>query len=136
MALHMRVVVRLIALPVMITVALLSGCSAAGANAVVGTAIAATAAGVRRSNGECYSPCTPGNVCNPQTGMCDPIPCRGECRAGEQCEQNALGDRCVPSAISTALEVRTEASPSPLMSSPPADAGLPAGPPTRLLLPR
>jgi hypothetical protein len=112
------------------------GCTAAGADAVIGTAIAATAAGVRRSNGECYTPCTPGNVCNPQTGMCHPIPCRGECRSGEQCEQNALGDRCVPTAVSTALEVRTNLGPAPMVTSTPADAGLPAGPPTRLLLPR
>jgi hypothetical protein len=109
---------------------LASGCSAAGANAVVGTAIAATAAGVRRANGECYTPCTPGNTCNPQSGLCEPIPCRGECRSGEQCEQNALGDRCVPAAVSTALEIRSNA------SSPDRDGGVPAGPPTRLLLPR
>ncbi len=109
------------------------GCTAAGADAVIGTAIAATAAGVRRSNGECYTPCTPGNVCNPQSGMCDPIPCRGECRSGEQCEQNALGDRCVPAAVSTALEVRRDTSPGPVVTSTP-DAGVPAGPPTRLLL--
>ena len=105
-------------------------------DAVIGTAIAATAAGVRRSNGECYTPCTPGNVCNPQSGMCDPIPCRGECRSGEQCEQNALGERCVPAAVSTALEVRRDTSPAPMVTQPAADAGLPGGPPTRLLLPR
>lgn len=115
---------------------LLPGCSAAGANAVIGTAVAATAAGVRRANGECYTPCTPGNVCNPQSGMCDPIPCRGECRPGEQCEQNALGDTCVPATVSTALEVRTDTTPTAPVTSTPTDAGLPGRTPTRLLLPR
>ncbi|MDP3236027.1 MAG: hypothetical protein Q8S33_33460 [Myxococcales bacterium] len=112
------------------------GCTAAGADAVIGTAIAATAAGVRRSNGECYTPCTPGNVCNPQSGMCDPIPCRGECRSGEQCEQSPLGERCVPAAVTTALEVRRDPGPAPMVTPPPPDAGLPGGPPTRLILPR
>lgn len=82
------------------------GCASAGgavASAAVNTAIAATASGVRRANGECYTPCTPGTKCNEQTGLCEPLPCRGECRPDETCEPTYLGERCVPSS---ALEIR------------------------------
>lgn len=44
-------------------------------NAAVGGGVAA----YRRSQGECFTPCTPGNQCNQKTGYCEPIPCGGEC---------------------------------------------------------
>lgn len=120
-----------------LAVALSAGCSAAGANAVVNTAIGAAAAGVRRSNGECYVPCTPGNVCNPQSGLCEPVPCRGECHLGEVCEQTPTGDRCVPEASAAPLQLRqssTTVTPEPTAPTP--DAGLPLLPPSPRLLPR
>jgi hypothetical protein len=112
-------------------------CSAAGANAVVNTAIGAAAAGVRRSNGECYVPCTPGNVCNPQSGLCAPVPCRGECQLGETCEQTPTGDRCVPAASSAPLQVRqSSATVTPEAPRSTPDAGVPLLPPSPRLLPR
>lgn len=82
------------------------GCASAGgavASAAVNTAIAAGVSASRRANGECYTPCTPGTKCNEQTGLCEPLPCRGECRPEETCEQTYLGEKCVPH---TALEIR------------------------------
>lgn len=77
----------------------LSGCAGAAAGAVVNagvnTAIAATASGVRRANGECFTPCNPGTTCNKSTGMCDAIPCGGKCNFDEKCESTYVGDKCV-----------------------------------------
>lgn len=113
------------------------GCASAGgavASAAVNTAIAATVSGVRRANGECYTPCTPGTKCNEKTGMCDPLPCRGECRPEETCEQTYLGEKCV---LHTDLEIRgtptSTARPTgttwpepPATEGGPPDAGAPA----------
>lgn len=103
------------------------------ASAAVNTAIAATVSGVRRANGECYTPCTPGTRCNEQTGLCDPLPCRGECRPEETCEQTYLGETCV---LHTDLEIRgtptsvarpTGATwPGPATEASTPDAGAPA----------
>lgn len=75
----------------------LSGCAgAAVANAAINTATAVTVGAVRRANGECFTPCNPGTSCNPSTGYCDPLPCRGQCRFDEKCEVSPVGDKCVP----------------------------------------
>lgn len=77
----------------------LGGCAAAGgavATAAINTATAATVSAVRRANGECFTPCNPGTACNPSTGYCDPLPCRGQCRFDEKCEVSPVGDKCVP----------------------------------------
>jgi hypothetical protein len=52
----------------------------------VGTAAAS------RAVGGCVSQCIPGTTCNERTGMCEVLPCRGQCRSDEVCEN----DRCVP----------------------------------------
>lgn len=88
----MRTRVALIALA-------LSGCAAAGgavANAAINTAIAGTVSGVRRASGDCFTICNPGTTCNKSTGYCDPIPCRGQCRSDEKCQDDAFGGKCVP----------------------------------------
>ena len=77
----------------------LTGCAAAGgavANAAINTAIAGTVSGVRRANGDCFTICNPGTQCNKSTGYCDPIPCRGQCRYDEKCQDDAFGGKCVP----------------------------------------
>lgn len=82
----------------MVLLAVFTGCAGAAPgvlNAGVNTAIAATASGVRRANGECFVPCNPGTTCNKSTGMCDPIPCAGRCGFDEKCESTYLGDKCV-----------------------------------------
>ena len=84
---------------VLAMLSVLPGCAGAAAgalvNAGVNTAIAATASGVRRANGECFAPCNPGTSCNKGTGMCDPLPCRGQCSFDQKCESTYIGDKCV-----------------------------------------
>jgi len=111
------------------------GCANAGgavASAAVNTAIAGGVSAARRAQGACYTDCLEGTKCNEQTGMCDPLPCRGKCRAGEHCEPTTVGERCVPDLE---LELRgtpttgPEATAAPL--TPPSllpDAGPPAPP--------
>lgn len=82
----------------------LLGCAGAVANAAINTAVAASVAGVRRANGDCFTICNPGSTCNKATGECDPIrdkrtlPCRGECHLDQKCESTYLGDKCVSAA--------------------------------------
>lgn len=101
-------------------------------DAAVNTAIAGSVAAARRANGECLTPCTPGTTCNQATGLCDPIPCRGECKLGDVCEVTGLGEKCVPQvgAIDSVLSVHS--------ASAPHDAGVSDVPtnPQRLELPR
>jgi hypothetical protein len=59
--------------------------TAAIGNAALNSAVAIGASAVQRASGGCYSACVPGTTCNPRTGMCDPLPCRGECMANEEC---------------------------------------------------
>jgi hypothetical protein len=65
-------------------------------NAVINTAIGVGAAAVNRSNGECFTWCSKGTRCNHETGLCDTLPCRGECKRGEQCIEGGLFPKCVP----------------------------------------
>lgn len=69
------------------------GCSAS--NALLNVGIAATVSAVQRSQGGCYSQCTSGMKCNPESGLCEPIPCGGVCRSSERCDENGLIPRCV-----------------------------------------
>ncbi len=78
---------------------LLGGCAGASsgtiAAAALSTAVAVGASGVRRSAGDCYTPCVPGTTCNRATGYCEPLPCRGQCGPGEYCEVEGRTQRCV-----------------------------------------
>ena len=66
----------------------------AGAGAV-GVAVGVGASAARRAAGECYTPCVPGTECNRQTGLCDPLPCRGQCKPHERCDTSGVFPRCV-----------------------------------------
>lgn len=82
-----------------VLVALSVACRGAGsgevAEAVINSAMAVTAAGVSRSNGGCYAACPPGTTCDPNTGYCVTLPCRGRCKAHEQCVENGLEGQCI-----------------------------------------
>ena len=86
-----------------IVVACQSGGSANGsggvADALVNTAIAVTASGVSRANGGCYAACPTGTTCDPTTGYCVSLPCRGRCKANEQCVENGIDGQCVAIAM-------------------------------------
>lgn len=98
---------------VMAIACLAEGCGASSGavgDAIFNTAIAAGASGARRASGDCYTPCVQGTVCNPSTGYCDPLPCRGECQEWERCERGAIADRCVPAKGDLQIEQKTQAS--------------------------
>ena len=77
----------------------LSSCAAGTAatvpNAVIGAALAVGAAGVSRASGHCYASCPPGTACNAKTGLCDELPCRGQCNPGEICDTARAVPECV-----------------------------------------
>ena len=72
-----------------------TGCAADKvAEAILMTGLAATAAGISRAQGGCYAACPPGTLCNTVTGLCDAIPCRGQCGHGQRCERTPI-EHCV-----------------------------------------
>ncbi|MBN1207899.1 MAG: hypothetical protein JXB05_23750 [Myxococcaceae bacterium] len=79
------------------------GCRGGGsggvAEAVIGTTIAVASAGVSRSQGGCYASCPTGTTCDENTGYCVALPCRGQCKAHEQCVESGLQSRCVAIAL-------------------------------------
>lgn len=87
---HMRwLALALLALP--------AGCGGSEglANAVIGTTIAVASSGVSRSQGGCYASCPPGTTCDEKTGYCTSLPCRGQCKANEQCVEHGIQSKCV-----------------------------------------
>ena len=80
---------------------LLVACGASGTqilNAAINTSIATGVAASNRSEGDCYTWCAEGTRCNPETGLCESIPCGGKCKPGESCDRSGLVDKCVPSS--------------------------------------
>lgn len=59
----------------------------------VGAAVGASVAS--RALGGCVAYCPAGTVCNEKTGLCDTLPCRGQCKQDETCEN----ERCVPALL-------------------------------------
>lgn len=100
---------------------LLAGCNAAPnaiAGAAVMTPLALGAAAISRSSGGCYAVCQQGQQCNSNTGLCEALPCRGECPSSQTCEETFLGGiKCIDG---TALSAQ---------GAVPAKASVPAAPP-------
>jgi len=85
-----------------------AGCAGTQAlNAAVNSAIAVGVSADRRTDGECYTWCEKGTKCNPKTGMCEPLTCRGECKKGERCDDTAPVPVCVP-ATSNLVIIKKE----------------------------
>ncbi len=80
---------------VMAVVLSLCGCAGAAADAMLNTAVALGASAASRSSGGCYAACPTGTTCNKSTGLCDQIPCRGECDPFQECIEERLSYRCV-----------------------------------------
>ena len=82
--------------------ATLAACHTGGTSTLVGattmTALAMGSAVAERAAGGCIALCTHGTACNPQTGLCEVLPCRNQCSASEHCEQTFTGDKCMPGA--------------------------------------
>lgn len=96
--------------------ALLAGCATGGASggsssvaeAVINTTVAVAASGVSRSQGGCFAACAPGTTCDPNTGYCVVLPCRGRCKAHEQCVEDGFKSQCI--ALSLPGQVTVEPS--------------------------
>ncbi|MDY7228711.1 hypothetical protein [Hyalangium rubrum] len=82
-----------------VLLALGAGCRGGGsgevAEALINSTIAVASSGVSRAQGGCYAACPPGTHCDPNTGYCVTLPCRGQCKAHEQCVEEGLQSKCV-----------------------------------------
>ena len=78
------------------------------AMAAANLAIGMTAAGVRRSGGDCYTGCHEGTRCNRKTGFCEPLPCWGQCGKGEECDDTGPVPKCIPVIHSDDLRINKE----------------------------
>ncbi len=99
-----------------------SGCHTGSANTMAGaasmTTLAVGAAAVSKASGGCIAICTNGTACNPKSGLCDPLPCRGECGSDEHCEQNFTGSKCVAGSIGVAASAPRQSGTVPLAPAP------------------
>jgi len=103
---------------VLFAMALLAGCKTGSSNTGVGaaatSAVAIGAAAVSRATGGCIAICTAGTSCNPAKGLCEPLPCRGECGPNEHCEQTFSETKCVsggPTSVEALVKGKTPAVP-------------------------
>ena len=89
-----------------------------GAGVMTGAALGASAA--NRASGGCYAVCTNGTSCNTRTGLCEALPCRGQCAADEHCEQTFAESKCVPgvttgvTSVAKGKDVKTPIATTPL----------------------
>ena len=115
---------------VLFAAVLLGGCTTGklgSSNTIAGAAATSAAAvGValaERAAGGCIAICTAGTACNGMNGLCEPMPCRGECGPNEHCEQTFSGEKCVaggPTSVETLVRPRTPVVPaiSPAVAPP------------------
>jgi hypothetical protein len=95
-------------------------CHTGSSNTMVGaavmTSLALGSSAAVRAAGGCYAVCQQGEQCNPKNGLCETLPCRGQCRADESCEEGFFGIKCVPGP---ALSVSSGAVPASTSLPPP-----------------
>lgn len=98
-----------------------SGAGAGAAGALANVAIASGVGAARVSQGDCFTMCAPGTVCNPKTKLCDALPCHDRCKQDEVCDMSGGGERCVPGgqmSVTQGHEVKP-ASSAPVGITPP-----------------
>src|SRR6267143_3942726 len=108
---------------------LLAGCATGSSNTAAGaattSAVAIGLAAAERAAGGCIAMCTAGTVCNPAKGLCEPLPCRGECGPNEHCEQTFSENKCVsggPTSVEALVKGKTLAIPQIVpVTAPPTD---------------
>jgi len=125
---------------VLVTAVLLGACTTGklGSTNTLGGAAATSAAAVgaalaERAAGGCVAICTAGTACNRTSGLCEPMPCRGECGASEHCEQTFSGEKCVaggPTSVETLVKGKTPVVPAFLPATAPPQNGSPTIVPT------
>ncbi|OJH41522.1 hypothetical protein BON30_11775 [Cystobacter ferrugineus] len=80
---------------------------------MLNTAVALGASAASRSSGGCYASCPVGTSCDRATGLCEQLPCRGECDPFQECIEERLTYRCVArGSASGALIVNPTQQPS------------------------
>jgi hypothetical protein len=81
---------------------LLAACITGSANTIAGaatmTALATGSAVAARAAGGCIATCANGTTCNPRTGSCEVLPCRGLCASDQHCENSFAESKCIPGA--------------------------------------
>lgn len=86
-----------------VLLSLLASCKSGGtgevAEALITTTVAVAASGVSRAQGGCYAACPTGTQCDHNTGYCVSLPCRGQCKAHEQCVEEGLSSKCIAIAL-------------------------------------
>lgn len=75
-----------------------------GAGVATATAVALAASAGSRLSGGCYAICQQGEVCNERTGLCEALPCHGNCGASGQCEETFFGEKCIGGAASVVAQ--------------------------------
>jgi len=86
------------------------GPPSSGGGVGLAPALAAGASVQRRLEGDCYVPCLKGTLCNRETGLCETLPCRGECKKGERCDESGVIPKCV-AETPPGLQIETTLSP-------------------------
>jgi len=85
-----------------------AACKTGSPNMAVGalsiTAAAVGAAAASRASGGCIAICTAGTTCNPNTGLCERLPCDGQCESGYHCAETYSGARCVRGEVEVAAK--------------------------------
>jgi len=125
----MRVVPRIV-FAALLVFACKTGSSNTVAGAATTSAVAVGFAMAERAAGGCIAICTAGTACNRATGLCEPMPCRGECGPNEHCEQTFSGEKCVaggPTSIEALVKGKTPTVPASVV---PATAFPGTGEPT------
>jgi len=95
---------------------------------------AGAASGISRASGGCWANCPVGTTCNPHSGLCEEIPCRGLCTSDQHCEVTPTGSQCVagrspPIEITIGRKAGEEPPVKPDTSTPPAREPSPTKPP-------
>src|SRR6266404_2951353 len=112
---------------------LLAGCATGSSNTADGagttSAVAIGLAAAERAAGGCIAMCTAGTVCNPAKGLCEPLPCRGECGPNEHCEQTFSENKCVsggPTSVETLVQGKNATLPQVIPATAPPEDGSPS----------
>jgi hypothetical protein len=99
-----------------------TGSSNTVSGAVIMSSLALGASAANRASGGCYAVCQQGERCNEKTGMCEALPCRGQCMAGETCEEGFFGVKCLPNASLAVSASQLEPPPPPPSEETPKSA--------------
>lgn len=84
------------------------------AQAISGTALMVTAVGIHRAiTDDCWARCSPGYLCNEESGLCERGECVPACEFGAHCVHTLRGEYlCIPDADPTVTSEATTTLPA------------------------